>query len=434
MGQQTAQSIFSVILHSASGDTIIDNDDIVNVYFIEDIFSYLMTGKIILKDTRALAEMLPLVGNETLTILYGSVDAGSKDFHKMKQVDFEIVKFGWIENTQDKHRHMMEFFFIQDTHRKLHMQHFSRSFKCELYTDYVRWILENHVGIDSFNDFEDGIEILQYYYTGLKTPAQCVDWLSSRTAGSFTGQPGYLLFANTQTLGDPYNFVTLEKLLMNGSLMPPDAGPYTIGAHNEYNINRILKYSDKRVDKRQLERLMKFINLGYDIKRKRYLKNIYEYQEGLDRFTTLGNFSLFESGIENTISVDQELTAEFEEEEIMKNLFWGDWVKRYALQHTVSTVIEGHVDRYAGGMIEIAWPSADDVEIMDATMAGLFLVKSITHSFTPLTKPVYMQKMVLIKNGYDKSDGRLTPAGKKNVQGKPDIPMSDTYKLGIRGL
>lgn len=433
MGQQTAQSVFTVIIQSAHDVTILDNDDITDVYFIEDIYSYLMTGKITLKDTRALAEMLPLVGNEKITIEYGTTDQGSKDYYKTKSFTFEIVKMSWIENTNQKNRHLIEFFFIQEPHRRLHTGHYSRSFKCERYTDYVKWILEHHVGITAFNEFEDGMEILQYFYTGLKTPAMNIEWLGSRTSGSISGQPGYLLYASTQNEGAPYNYVTLEKLLMNSTLMPPEAGPYTIHAHNEYNINKILKYKDQRVDKRQLEKLIKFIGLGYDIKRKRYLKNEYEYVEGVGRFTCLGNFSLFDKDLEETVSVDQELTCEFEEEFIMKNLYWGDWIKRYALQHTVSTVMEGHVERYAGGIIEIAWPSANDDEIFDDTMAGLFLVKSITHSFVPMGKPVYMQKIVLIKNGYDKSTGILTPAGKPNVIGKPVIPYSDTNNMGIRG-
>ncbi|MCK5015887.1 MAG: hypothetical protein KAS32_02350 [Candidatus Peribacteraceae bacterium] len=434
MSQQSAQSVFTVVITSANDETILDNDDIKDVYFIEDIFSYLMTGRIILRDTRGLAEFLPLVGNETITIEYGTTDQGSKDFYLVKTITFDIIKMGWIENTQDKHRHLMEFFFIQSPHKKLHMEHYSRSFKCETYTDYAKFIMENHCGITDFNEFEPCDQELQYFTTGLRTPAQNIEWLGSRAAGIKSGQPGYLLFANTKNEEAPYNFVTLESLLMNKMLMPPDAGPYTLNTHNEYNINKILHYKDQRVDKRSLERLISYTNLGFDIKRKRYLKNDYTYQEALDRFTCLGNFSLFDSGIDNITSASQEFTGEVEDEVIMKNMYYGDWIKRYCLQHTVSTVMEGHSDRYAGGMIEIAWPSASDDEIFDANMAGLFLVKSITHSFVPLSKPVYMQKMTLIKNGYNLSNGRLTPAGKTNTSGEPEIPSSDLYNLGIRGL
>lgn len=435
MTTQSAQSVFSVVLNTPNENIVMDNDDITDLYFIEDIYSYLMTGKIVLKDTRGLNEFLPLVGSETITIEYGTVDQGSKDYYLVKDFTFDIIKMGYVENTSDKHRHLTEFFFIQSPHKRLHMEHYSRSYKCELYTDYVLDICDRHCGIKDWNRFEVGNEMLQYFYTGLKTPAQNIEWLSNRSSGSESGQPGYLLFANTQTPGAPYNYCTLESLLMNNVRMPPEAGPYTIDAHNEYNINRILRYKDHKVDKKALSKMMHYIGLGFDIKRKKYLKNIYEYQEALDRFTCLGNFSLFSNEVDAIVSPAQELTAEFEEEEIMKNIYFGDWIKRYCLQHTVTTMLEGHVSRYAGGIIEIAWPSASDDEVFDKNMAGLYLVKSITHQFSPRNKPVYMQKMVLIKNGYDDSNGILTPwGGKRNIKSIPEIEESGLYNLPIRGL
>lgn len=411
-----------------------DNDDITDVYFIEDIYSYMMTGKISFKDTRGLNELLPLVGNETITIEYGTINGGVRDFYITKSFTFDIIKMGMIESTNDKRRHMAEMFFIQSPHKRLHMEKYSASYKCEKYTDYIRQILAEHVGITSFNEFEDGIEKLQYFYTGMKSPAENIEWLGSRSSGSISGQPGYLLYSSTQAEADTYNFVTLEKLLMNKTLMPPDAGVYTIGAHNEYNINRFLRYKDHRVDKKSLEKLMYYIGLGYDIKRKKFLRNEYTYEEALGKFTCLGNYSLFSVGMDAIIGPTRELTGEVEEEMIMKNLYYGDWIKRYCLQHTVTTMLEGHVDRYCGGMIHVHWPSANDDEIFDKNMSGLFLVKSITHHFSPRNKPVYMQKMILIKNGYDESSGGLTGAGKPNVEAVPELPMSDLYRLPIRGL
>jgi len=431
----TAQSVFTVIIKGPTGEIVMDNDDIKDIYFIEDIFSYLMTGRMMARDTRGIVEFLPLVGNETITIEYGSVETGTPgDSYLIKEQTFDIIKVNTIESTGDKHRHFLEFFFIAAPHKRLHMEHYSKSYKCMMYTDYIADILESHCGMSpgQFMNFEMGNEILQYFYTGLKTPAQNIEWLSSRSSGMTSGQPGYLLYSNTLDPDKPYNFITLEQLLSQGSQMPPYGGSYSIGSHHEYNINRILHYSDGRVDKRALERMMYFINLGYDIKRKRYLKNEYKYKEGLDRFTCLGNFSLFDSGNDEILSASQELTCEAEEEFIMKNLYWGDWIKRYCLQHLVDVIIEGHVERHCGGMIEVMWPSASDDSIYDKNMNGNFLVKSITHHFVPIQKPVYTQKMVLIKNGYADSDGILTAAGK--VNNKLVQLYESPYVSKVRGL
>jgi len=431
----TAQSVFSVIIRGATDEIIMDNDDIKDIYFIEDIYSYLKTGRMMCRDTRGLTEFLPLVGNETITIEYGSVESGIPgDSYLVKVVEFNIVKFESVESTNDKHRHYLQFFFIEKPHKRLHMERYSRSYMCMTYIDYVVDILDRHCGMSPgmFLNIEPGEQLLQYFYTGLKTPAQNIEWLSSRDNGGGSGQPGYLLYSSTQDPDIPYNLITLESLLRQGSSMPPYAGPYTIGSHHDYNINRILHYKDNRVDKFALDKLMMGVGLGFDFKRKRYLKNNYTYQEGLDRFTCLGDFSLFDTGYDALLSSGQTLTAEAEEEFIMKNLYFGDWIKRYCLQHLVDIIIEGHSERYAGGMIEILWPSSKDDDIYDKNMNGVFLVKSITHHFVPIQKPVYTQKMVLIKNGYSESEGFLTPAS--NVNNKIVQIYTNPYKSSVRGL
>jgi hypothetical protein len=428
----TAQSVFSVTIIGATETIIMDNDDIREIYFVEDIYSYLKTGKMICRDTRGLSEFLPIVGNERIIIEYGTTYGGGESYI-IKELEFVIIKVEEIENTNDKHRHFLSFFFIEEPHRNLHMAHHSRSYLCELYTDIIEHILANHVGITSFTNFEPCNEEIHYFYTGLKTPAQCVEWLGSRCSGAGSGQPGYLLYSSSQNPGAPYNFVTLETLLQQGTQMPPYAGPYTIGAHHEYNINKIIKYYNGRVDKRAIEKLMYYINLGFDIQRKRYLKNEYFYMDALSRFTCLGDFSLFEEGIDTPLSVNQELTGEFEEEFIMKNIYFGDWIKRYCLQNLATVILEGHVERYCGGMIEIMWPSANDEELFDKNMNGLFLVKSITHMFSPLQKPVYTQKMVLIKNAYNDSEGNLTSAVKVNKK-VVHIERSTFDNTDVRGL
>lgn len=406
-----AQSEFSVTIEGSTNTIILDNDDIRDIYFIEDIYSYLKCGKLYCRDTRAINQLLPLVSAERLIIEYMTKDAESK------VVPFVIIKISKVENVQDHFRNLFEVIFIEEPHKTLHMPHHSRSYKCEKYTDYIRHIAEKHAGIDAWGDFEDGNEDLQYYYTGLKTPAQCIEWLGSRTSGSVSGQPGYLLFSNTKDPAAPYNFVTLEKLLSMGELLPitPSPGYYIFQSPYDYYINRIISYDVSRVDKRAIEQLMYNIGIGWDIKRKRYLRNEYFYSDALARFTILGLYSLFEEGADGIVKCKHDLTAEPEEEFIMKNLYFGDWIKRYCLQQTVSINVEGHCDRYCGGLIEILWPTSVEDELFDKNMNGLFLVKSITHYFSPLQKPVYVQKMVLIKNGYNDSDGNLTAAGKPRL-------------------
>ena len=55
---------FTVVINTARGLVTLDPSDIIQFYFIEDIFSMSLVGKIIMKDNRGLVEFAPLTGNE----------------------------------------------------------------------------------------------------------------------------------------------------------------------------------------------------------------------------------------------------------------------------------------------------------------------------------------------------------------------------------
>ncbi|MFW6377492.1 MAG: hypothetical protein ACOCZ5_02485 [bacterium] len=53
---------------------VLSGDEVIQLYFVEDIFSYCMTGKMIFTDTRGLFEFGPITGNETIKIHYSRGD------------------------------------------------------------------------------------------------------------------------------------------------------------------------------------------------------------------------------------------------------------------------------------------------------------------------------------------------------------------------
>ena len=63
-------------------------------------------------------------------------------------------------------------------------------------------------------------------------------------------------------------------------------------------------------------------------------------------------------------------------------------------------------------------------------MKGFYLVKSITHQWSANQTPQYIQKLVLLKNGYTDIDinkvFQLVKATKKNVAGDASV----VYQLG----
>jgi len=414
-----SQHRFSVLIQGGKDSVIMDNNDIYQVRIHEDIYSYSKSVQVICKDSRALHEMLPLIGNEKVLITYSSLlDSGESYIDK--EFSFNIMKIN-VENTEDRNRHAIELVGIDENYKKLHTYHFTRSFSdaCYTYGDIAKYILEIMAEV-KLKEFENCPEFLKYFHTGLKTPAQCVKWLLSRCTSLVTGVPGYVMYSDTKDSGDDsMRFISLETLLQKGvDVIPPSDGMYTVRSHNEYNINDIKGYKINRPDKMQMRNLIGGYTLCWDINRKKYIKVDLNYLDALEKFTCLGSKSLF-----NTAAIDIDI-GEFKKhininennEEILKNIYFSDWVLRYCLQQTVQCVIEGHASRFAGGMIEIKWPSADDDIQADHNMIGLFLIKSITHQFMPAGKPTYQQKMVLIKNGYHESDPNLIDAVKINTK------------------
>jgi len=393
---------------------LIDPSDVEQCYFVEDIYSFLKVGKLIFRDSRGIVEFLPLLGGERIDIIYGSYMEDTHEY-QTKEFSFIIHRISDIAAGGNDKQKTIELFFIEKQHYMLHTNNFSLSFYKKKYSDIVNHICKNHLGIEEFCCFDDSNETLEYFYTGLKTPSTNIKWLSNRCSGVKSGQPGYLLYSNTKNTENSFNFTTLEGLLQNTELMEPDKGSYVFNSDNTVYINKILTHSISKIDYNVLSSMSGMIHLGYDILRKKLLRQEYDYIEALKRFTVLGSYSLFDSD-RMVITAPNERTTGENDETVMDNLYYSNWIKQYCIQQTVSITVVGHVERYAGGMIEIEWPSGDKDSISDKNMMGKYLVKSITHQFVPSATSPYIQKMVLIKNGYQNSDYHpLTKTTKSNL-------------------
>ena len=423
MSQAKVQHRFSVTMIGGKDATVLDNNDIVVVRLFEDIYSYCKTLHLICKDTKAMHEMLPIVNDEKVIITYESLLADGESY-VTKEFTFYMLKVN-VNNSKDKNRHVIEFFCVDSMYKKLHSWYHTRSYSdaCYTYMDISQYILEVVAEIE-LGEFENCPEKLHYFYSGLKTPIQCVKWLTQRCTSAATKVPGYVIYSDTKVSGaDLLNVISMETLLKKGvDMVPPSDGLYTVRSHNEYNINNINGYTINRPDKQSLRHLLGAFTLNWNIHEKKYTKLELSYKDALDKFTCLGSKSLF-----NTAAIDTDigeykkhLNVNEDDDEICKNVYYSDWILRYCLQQTIQCTLEGHCKRFAGGMIEIKWPSADDEIQIDPNMVGLFLCKSITHQWMPSANPVYTQKMVLIKNGYHESEPGLIDAAKVNTH-KVDI-------------
>lgn len=392
----------------------IDAKDIVRIYFIEDIFSFSMTGKIEFYDQRGLFEVGPITGTEVITITYGGAEKITKYFHVYK-----VVKCTPMTQAMASKMFYVELLFVDFNFHKLHTKSHSLSFSNIKYTDIIKTIADKHCSITDFEKFEAGKEKIEAYYTGMRTPAEDIKWLMNRCSSAKLGVPGYVFFNSTTKKG--WHFCTMESLLSDKNIMEPKAeGPYLFQNPNMYYINKILSYQLHQVDQQSLKHLIGGHKLGYDSLRKKILDRKFTYEEALAKFTCLGKMSLFTSDMKYE-ETKQQVTGE-DTEDVLDNLWYGNWIKQYTVQQHISIIVQGHEARHAGGLIEIEWNSTDKDEITNKQMAGPYLVKSVTHQFSGKSNPPWTQKLICLKNGYFESTNTNLVKAKKMNLGKGSQP------------
>jgi hypothetical protein len=407
LNQQENTSEFSVSLSLDFGNILLDSEMIEQLYFIEDIFSYSITGKLKFKDNKGVFEFGPITGNETITLIYGIED--------FKELTFNIYKIKKIEKdtrANDGSSQTIEMFFADKTFYPLNFLKFSKSFTDKRISDIIKDLVENFVGVSSWDKQEKSKELLDFFYLPYWTINQTITWLLKRCTSNSSKNSDMIFYNNVKGA----NFVSMETLLSQRNLMTlkDDDGKYCFSDDNLFLYNKILDWKINSIDAISLKNLNGATNFGYNTNKKEFIINERTYKKNIKDHTILGNKTLFPdySDSRSTFNLLMEDT-----DEKLKTINKNKWTKIYDLQQTSSIVVRGHEERYCGGLIEINWPSKEFTKmIYNKNLSGYYLIKSITHNFTGYSSPAYLQKMVLIKNGYEDSDAaNLYSSIKKNI-------------------
>jgi len=405
--KQPDSNQFSVSIDLAEDSVILDNKDVLQCYFIEDIFSYCIVGKLIFADPYGFLEIGPFTGNETITINYGNEDEMEKTFDI-----FRVSKISGTADVEPTSRASVEIYFVERAFKMLNKYRYSLSWGVNvLISDIINHIAVNMLDVSDFEQYEATRETISNFYMPYWTPREAIGWLIRRATGSYTQKPGYLYYNNSKGV----NFVTLEKLLRQEQPLTiggEDKGHYVFDDSGLYYQNKILSWEISGIDNQSLNRLEGGHKLGYDFQTKTLIDRSFQYSTSVSKFTMLGRKTLFED-ISNTHG---EYTLEGDSEAVtLDNIYYSDFIKRYCMQQCLIINLRGSERRYAGAMIEIDWPSSVN-DVYNKNMEGRYLIKSIINSFMPDKQPGYLQKMILIKNAYSDSENtNLVNSTLKNV-------------------
>jgi len=396
--------VFTVILKLEKEPIIIDGSCIFDFYFIEDITSFCMTGRIEFIDKHGIVEYGPLTGNEQIILSYGE----SED----RQLVFDIVRIGKISqsNASDPtSESILTIHFADQSLEYFTRRKYSRSWSDTSISDIVEHILKFWISDPKLGLWEDNItkiDLAVPYWT----PMETMIWLSKRGKGKVSGMPGFVFFNNTQ-YNMRSNWVSLDYLFGPGPKVEGES--YIFEGENVYYRNKILDWWINGIDKFSLKGIKGGHRFGYDFNTKTLFNQVYDYNTSVKKSMLMGKFSLYTDISDyrsNYIIEGEDSIIELD------NIFYSDWLKRYNMQQALNIIVKGHEYRYAGMHIDIEWISSDRTQIFNKILKGKWLVKSITHSFNPRNNIPYRQRLVLLKNAYGDIDMKnLLKSTRKNI-------------------
>lgn len=384
-------------------------------YLIEDIYSFSITGKIRFSDSIGLMEFGPITGDEEFIFTFGNNelrdDTSREGDRKYREITMKILKFERVDSIKGNRiteQTVLEFILVDEFFYSLHKNNYSKSWSNRPIHEIVREISTNHIGLSDFHRFENTNETIDYFDTHFRTPSESIQWLMNRSSGGTTGVPGYLFYHHSDPNTDDltkFSFTTLESLLQQKTFMLPGGRdePYSFSASNASYYNKVIDFDISLVDFNSLRSISGGVLLGFDTKRKKFIRREYDYRDALNKFTILGEKTLFSDDI--TVEYTEENIETLSDERLLDNMWYGNWIREYCNQNLVSFIVPGNNKRYAGGMIRVVWPSFDnELNVLNKQMNGKYLVKTVVHYFDTQRKPVFTQKLVCIKNGYSESD------------------------------
>ena len=391
MDKKPGTGNISVKLRTIVGEVTIAMADVIEIYFMEDITSACISGKITFNDRIGLLEQCSFTGHENITVQYGEVDFIEKLFTL-----HSVAKISESLQTEGSSFSQVELFFSEPQYQNLAMNTYSKSWNNETISTIVQEIYLNMGLGQPFIKFEKSNEKISFcmpYWT----PIESINWLMKRASGSVTNTAGYLLYSNNK---GP-NFITLENLLRNGA---EDIDPYSFDAQDITYLNKIIDWSITGIDGIALSKLQGGTKLGYDFNTKSLIRQLYDYKNTIKKYTMAGHNTLFPD-ISNT-GVNIGMPGD-SDPVLLRNMAHSEFIKRYMYQLQLNVTVRGHENRHVGQITNVQWPSVNKPEYIHKAMDGKYMITTIVNQFNSRMSPMWKQNMVMIKTAYTNSDFKL---------------------------
>lgn len=449
---------YTVTMHFASESVVFRSSDVLEFYFIEDIFSLSVTGRCQIVDIKGAIERLEnFTGDIALSIAFYRVSSTSNMKSEMQSKTFYIEKITALNLDATRKTKVYQILFADLSYSIFNKLRFSYSWgDIDIKPEQIVEDLVKKLGKVPYkkNDklWDPCKTKFQVYYSPFWNIRQNIQYLIPRIRSEKHDVSGYCFFISSDLKSNyEMNFAPLEAMLSESSSIAP---------YNKFDFYQAQKPTPGcNLDECKVSswQVLSFDNVNYDAiagatyfgynqdRGKQPYKCTFDYKMGIEKTTILGSTSLFEevervkvpsdasgNSLEGDIDPAKPVHHYMNEEpEILENMWYDDWVKRYCQSQMIEVITLGSSYRKIGTLGELYIPRnfewknmGDEGSYGDPTLqqlhprwSGKALIKSITHYFQA-KEPAYLQKCILIKNGYEKSMGngcKLLPASKSNL-------------------
>jgi hypothetical protein len=396
--------------------------DIKECFFIEDIFTQCIVGKLTFIDNYGFLEYGPFTGNELLSIKYGRYNTKELNFHIWR-----VEKVFPTFNAENTITTGVTIELIDTSYDAMSTYYYSKSYDSKMkHTEVVKSILKNMVGWSDgrIDILESSSELTEPFVIPYWTPSVTIRHLLNRAKYN-TNTYGYLCYNNTKS-GFSVSVKPLSYLLSNSNIM--DSLSYKMSDTKEPIKNKVLDWWLEGINHNLTKPLRRSLAYNNDISTKTTTKTVMRYDDYIKFESILGNYTLFDKTYGLSDELVSNITMYSGSEKDVKNKLHSNFSKIYNLSNLLNIIVYGNERRYAGHQINIEWPSTNrETELLSRMFQGVYLVKSITHNFVQQQDAIgYTQRMVLIRNGYFnpstdillKSIIKNTSGGKKTTEFK----------------
>ncbi len=201
-------SVDRISLLTASGETVELKKLMVELSYFEDIYSFVVSGHVIVVDALGLLESLQITGNEFLEISFGKTKNGPTNITKV----FRVYKIGDRKPSPNLNSEAFTLYFCSEELLLSEQTKISKSYAGKKIDKIITEILQDKLKVNSkkINIIEPTTGVYDFTVPRLK-PFEAISWLSLYARPSLTGALGadMLFFENR----DGFNFNSIQTLM-----------------------------------------------------------------------------------------------------------------------------------------------------------------------------------------------------------------------------